>query len=400
MKHLLLASLVFLFFCQKQVSMPPMAAEQYARWFITPSPALSDSLKSYKGLAAALDSLAQAAKKAHEGPSGAFTAILTDTFHSSYTLGWKTPAAISRDTLYPLIVYLHGGTTTSKTTKGEIAYDMLARLADTFNLFLASPSANRETPWWSAGGMSRVLQTVRFMTLCYPINPDKIFLAGVSDGATGCYLAANTICAPFAGFIAVSGYGGMLFSLGIKLHPQNLMQRPVLNINAGKDHIYPIAEVMKFVAWLENNGVSVEHREYPEENHGFDYREKEFGNLATLIRTWNRPGAQRSVSWTFVPGFPNVPPNCVAWETVSGVEEPTIKAFWKEDTLQVTTQGIKTAVFAFPQMQDAAIYVSVNGSNPKRTRPAKADAGLALSLALHQLLPQAAHQAAYRIIIP
>lgn len=400
MKHLFLASIVFLFFCQKQVPMPPMAAEQYARWFVNPSPELTDSLKSYNGFAASLDSLALAAKKAHEGPCGALTAILADTFGSSYTLGWKTPTAVRRDTLYPLVVYLHGGTGTSKTNKGEIAYDMLAALADTFSLFLASPSANRETPWWSAGGMSRVLQTIRFMTLCYPINPDKIFLAGVSDGATGCYLAANTICAPFAGFIAVSGYGGMLFSLGIKLHPQNLMQRPVLNINAGKDRIYPFAEVMKFVAWLENNGVAVEHREYPEENHGFDYREKEFGNLARLIRTWSRPGTLRSVLWTFVPGFPNIPPNCVAWETVSGAEEPTIKAFWKEDTLQVAAKGIKTAVFAFPQMQGNAIYVSVNGTNPKRTRLAKADAGLALSLALHQLLPQAAHQPAYRIIIP
>jgi hypothetical protein len=400
MKYLFLASFVFLFFCQKQVAMPPVAADQFARWFVTPSPALTDSLTSYKGIAAALDSLAQAAKKAHEGPCGAFTAILTDSFQSSYTLGWKTPAKIRRDTLYPLIVYLHGGTSTAKTTKGELAYDMLSRLGDTFNLFLASPSANMETPWWSAGGMSRVLQTVRFMTLCYPINPDKIFLAGVSDGATGCYCAANTICSPFAGFFAVSGYGGMLFSLGIKLHPQNLMQRPVLNINAGKDRIYPFAEVMKFVAWLENNGVTVEHREYPEENHGFDYREKEFGNLARLIRTWSRPAGQRSVSWTFIPGFPNVPPNCIAWETLAGAEDPAIKAFWANETLQVSAKGIKTAVVTFAQTQGAAIYVSVNGSNPKKIRPAEADAGLALSSALHQLLPQAVHQPTYRIMVP
>jgi acetyl esterase/lipase len=400
MKHLFLASLVFLFFCQKLVPMPPVAADQFARWFVTPSPELTDSLKSYKGLSTALDSLAQDAKKAHEGPSGTFTAVLEDTFRSSYTLGWKTPATIRRDTLYPLIVYLHGGTSTSKTNKGEIAYDMLAKLADTFNLFLASPSANMQTPWWSAGGMSRVLQCVRFMALCYPVNPDKIFLAGVSDGATGCYCAANTICSPFAGFIAVSGYGGMLFSLGIKLYPQNLMQRPVLNINAGKDRIYPFAEVMKFVEWLENNGVAVEHREYPEESHGFDYREKEFGNLARLIRTWSRPAAQRSVSWTFVPGFPNMPPNCIAWETISGAEEPSIRAFWTNETLQVTTKGIKSAVCSFPQTQNAAIYVSVNGSHPKSTRPAEADAGLALSSALHQLLPQAVHQPVYRILVP
>jgi hypothetical protein len=284
--------------------------------------------------------------------------------------------------------------------KGEIAYDMLSALGDSLTLFLASPSANRETPWWSPGGMYRILQTIRFMTLSYPINPDKIFLAGVSDGAAGCYAAANTICGPFAGFIAVSGYGGLLFQTGMNLYPQNLMQRPILNINAGQDHIYPIAAVQKFLEWLEQNGVSVEHREYPDEKHGFDYRAKEYGNLVAIIRTWSRPADSRAVSWTFIPGFPNVPPNLAQYEMIPGVQDASITAFWTRDTLKVKTAGLKKAVLAFKRMEGSKFFIAVNGAPPATKQPAAWNSPLLLMLVQNRLFPHVLPQSVFSIKLP
>jgi hypothetical protein len=394
---------VFLFlFCQKQIAMPPDAARQFGQWFVTPSSATYDSLVSYNLTAKKQDSLADAAQTKFAGACGKFTIVLPDTFGSRYTLGWKTPVRIRHDTLYPLIVYLHGGTGTSVTTKGEIAWDMLSALGDTFDLFLASPSANRENPWWSPAGISRILQTVRFMTLYYPVNPDKIFLAGVSDGAAGCYAAANAICGPFAGFIAVSGYGGMLFQLGMNLYPGNIMQRPILNINAGKDRIYPIEEVRKFLDWLGANGVSVERKEYPEENHGFDYRAREYGHLANFIRSWSRPGNGRSVSWTFVRGFPNLPDNLVRWDLQPEASEQTIRAYWTNDTLQLHAAGIKNATFAFSGITDAqGISVRINGNAPRKIPVlSRDDAPLFFTLVRHGLFPRPRTQAVYSVRLP
>ena len=400
MKHFLVASFLLLLFCQNQVTMPPHAAELYGRWFVSPSPALTDSLLSYKGFGEKQDSLAREAMDANRGPLGARTAVLLDTFNSSYTVGWKTPASVRYDTLYPLIVYLHGGTGTTLTTKGELAYDMLSSLADTFNLFLASPSANRDAPWWSPAGMSRVLQTVRLMTLCYPINPEKVFLAGVSDGATGSYCAANTICDPFAGFIAVSGYGGMLVSLGMNIYPQNIMQRPLLNINAGQDRIYPLSQVMQFLSWLEQNGVSVDHREYPDEKHGFDYRQKEYGNLAAVIRTWSRPPARNSISWVFTPGYPNLPPHCIGWEMQKDASKAELGAYWAQDTLRVTSTGLSSATFSFSDRSNAGSFVSINGSASTSIAADKPDGRTILSLAQHQLFPRIRHQTIFKLKIP
>jgi hypothetical protein len=376
------------------------AAELYGRWFVNPTAALTESLLSYKDIAEKQDSIAHAAQLLYRGACGSKTIELTDTFNSSYTLGWKTPATVRFDTLYPLIVYLHGGTGTEVSTKGGLAWDMLSSLGDSLNLFLASPSANRYAPWWSPAGMSRILQAIRFMTLCYPINPDKVFLAGVSDGATGCYCAANTICDPFAGFIAVSGYGGMLASLGMTIYPRNLMQRPILNINAGHDRIFPLQQVMQFLSWLEQNGVNVEHREYPDEEHGFDYRPKEYGNLVQIIRSWSRPEARNSVSWSFTRGFPNLPSHCIGWEMWKDSLQTSLNAFWDYDTLRVRTAGLATATCAFSGMSQTNKFVSVNGSPARSLRPEKQEGRMRLALALHQLSPYVRPQGVFRIQIP
>ena len=249
----------FLFlFCHARVPVTPIGAEHIADAFVNQSPAFERALVGNRINAVQWDSCVKAAMKICIGPAGTFAQSLFDSTGVEYTLGWKTPARIRQDTTYPLIIYLHGGTSTQLITKGEKAYDMLSPLADSFKLFLASPSANRFTPWWSPQGIWRILQTLRFMTLRYPINPAKVFLAGVSDGATGCYAVANTACGPFAGFFAISGFGGMLPQVSMDLIPANIMQRPIYNVNAGKDRIYAIAQVKMFLNWLMARGVRVE----------------------------------------------------------------------------------------------------------------------------------------------
>ena len=277
--------------------------------------------------------------------TGTVRVRLTDSAGLAYGVGYTTPPGMAFDTCYPLIIYLHGGIGTERNDKGDSAFLMLKSLADTFRLFLASPSANRYVPWWSPIGLSRILQTLRFMTLHYPVNPRKMFLAGVSDGATGCYAAANTISAPFAGFIAVSGFGGMLPMLGMQLAPRNLIQRPIYNVNAGRDHIYPVEQVKEFIRLLQEEGVGLTSKIYPDEKHGFDYRAKEMGTLANLVRTWSRPDAP-GLSWTFVPGCPNLPANLLDWTLTA--DNASVNAFLRHDTLVIHSEGIRMLTASFP----------------------------------------------------
>jgi acetyl esterase/lipase len=323
----------------------PISAEEAEDYFVNPSPAKYAALASRPGDAGLLSAEVRTARG--RADTGMVRVWLTDSAGLQYRLGYMTPVPVSEDTTYPLILYLHGGIGTERNDKGDSAFLILKSLADTFGIFLASPSANRYAPWWSPIGLSRILQCLRFMTLHYPINPDKVFLAGVSDGATGCYAAANTICAPFAGFIAVSGFGGMLPMLGIQLAPRNLMQRPIYNVNAGRDHIYPVENVKEFIRQLQEQGIGITGKIYPDEKHGFDYRAKEMGALANLIRTWSRPAAS-GLSWTFIPGCPNLPANLLDWTLSS--DNASVNASWRHDTLIVRTEGIRTLTAEFPNV--------------------------------------------------
>lgn len=337
---------LLLFFCQKPAG-PSWTIAEISDFFVNPSAGNFAALCSRAPLP---DSAFAPAIRAGHSQSVAGAMLgewLTDSSGLPYRVGFSTPGRIRADTSYPLIIYLHGGTGSPRNDKGDSAFLMLKDLADTFQLFLASPSANRDAPWWNPLGLSRILQTLRFMALRYPVNPDKVFLAGVSDGATGCYAAANTIPGPFAGFIAVSGFGGMLPQVGMQLLPGNLMQRPIYNVNAGLDRIYPIAMVKSFVADLQAQGVPVTANWYDNEQHGFDYRAKEMGTVATLIRTWSKP-VLTGFSWTFSPGFSNLPDNILAWQ-LSSINAGA-SGFWRNDTLILRTQGLSSLTLSFPEM--------------------------------------------------
>ena len=277
-------------------------------------------------------------------PLGTVRTVLADSAGLPFHLGYVTPKTLTTGAAYPLVIYLHGGIGTERIDKGDSAFLMLEPLADSLDLFLASPSANHDAPWWTPSGLSRILQTLRYMTLRYPVDLDRIFLAGVSDGATGCYAAANTIPGPFAGFIAVSGFGGMLPALGMPLLPANLMQRPIYNVNAGGDHLYPVGQVKQFITALQEQGVAVTDKWYMDEKHGFDYRDKEMGALAGLLRTWKQP-ASGAIAWIFVPGFPNLPANLLDW-TLAPDDNAFVQAYWRGDTLMVRSKGVQSFTMA------------------------------------------------------
>jgi acetyl esterase/lipase len=305
-----------------------------------------------------------------QSPSGNRRVVLKDTAGSDYSVGYLTPAVIRHDTTYPCIIYLHGGIGSTRSDKGDSAYLMLDMLADSMELFLASPSANRWTPWWSPAGLSRILQTLRYMTLHYPINPDKVFLAGVSDGATGCWAAANSIASPFAGFIAVSGFGGMLPQLGMTLNPENLMQRPIYNVNAGNDRLYPIAAVNQFLDFMEQGGVGVRRMIYPDEEHGFDYRFKEASTLCGIIRDWSLPHGN-GFRWKSSAAYPAVVGHCIAVERVGDASSFFVQGFCRSDTFFLHSTGLRRLQMYF-DADDRCMQQVVFIINDKKSRHYKA----------------------------
>ncbi|MBD3421686.1 MAG: hypothetical protein GF398_16340 [Chitinivibrionales bacterium] len=359
--YLLLSLLLLLSSCRRSAPLPDDLDKKVAAWFITPHLVELDSLTRFQLTHPQWDSIIGRSTEI-SAEAGAFKKELRDTRKRRYTMGWITPDTIRIDTTYPLILYLHGGIGTQVTTKGELAWDMLTPLTDTFNLFLASPSANRQAPWWSPQGIERILQTLRFMSVRYPINPDKVFLAGVSDGGTGCFAAASTIPAHFAGFFAVSCHPGMLAQAGFRMVIDNVKQRPIHLVHAGNDGLYPWQYVKPFLDSLKTSGVPLSISFYPDEQHGFDYRAQEFGTIARLIREWSRPGDDRNFDWTYVPHYPNHADNCFNWSVTDiGKELPRVTGRWNAEQLAIAGENVASLTLVTRSQLPSIKYAQHNG---------------------------------------
>lgn len=378
--------------CLRQ-SPRPVPLELFNDCFVNPSPEKLVRLRSGPADTAGLGAGLAALRK--KSLSGCLHEVLIDKAGFPYHLGFLTPAAVRADTAYPLVLYLHGGTGTERIDKGDSAFFMLRALADSCPLFLASPSANRYAPWWSDAGLLRILQSLRYMALHYPIDPAKVFLAGVSDGATGCWAAANSIPAPFAGFIAVSGFGGMLPALGMRLFPGNMANRPLYNVNAGRDRIYPLDQVQLFVAEMQQQGVPVTLKTYPDELHGFDYKEKEMATLAGIIRAWKRPETA-GVSWTFMPGFPNLPDNLISWDTDPG--NAFIELSLQRDTATVRASGVRSCIWAPPgSLTRESIVCRFAEGRVRALKPVKKTWPCQVELLFNRCFPRPSGACFYRI---
>lgn len=377
--------LSLLLFLSCSTPLPDNSISIFANWFINSDNAAKSQFSRFSLDHHTLDSLTTHQRKRKIEPTKAYI-TLRDIKGVEFVSGYATPTQLDKGAEYPLLIYLHGGIGTQKSDKGKMAFDMFTFLADSMDLFLASPSGNRQAPWWSECGIDRILKTVRYMTMQFPIDPDRIFLAGVSDGAAGCYAAANAICGPFAGFIAISGFGGILPQLQINPNPTNLRIRPIYNINAGKDHLYPVDLVQQFLKWARENGIPIIDTLYPKEKHGFDYKENERASLVRYITKWKRIDRD-AYSWTFVPKVTNLPDNILDWTPKHASSEQRIAAFWQKDTLLVQSTGIESLTMITDKGRGKKLFYRSNNGTTKKITFLKDNTELQLSLMHHYCRP-------------
>jgi len=203
---------------------------------------------------------------------------------SAWEMGYCSPLNHA-NTALPLIIYLHGGIGTERSDKGAKAWEMMSFLTDSYPAILVSPSANRYVPWWSKTGVQRILLSIEEMKKRYKIDTTKIFLTGVSDGATALIALASIQNHPFAGFIGASG-NPLFFDQ--TTHSKQLATTPIHLFIAGKDHLYPAKIVQSWCDSLKTDGVPITYTIKPQSVHGFDFKIEEKMRIISLLNTWKR----------------------------------------------------------------------------------------------------------------
>ena len=169
--------------------------------------------------------------------------------NASYAL--YVPPSYTPDQAYPLIVCLHGAGFT-----GQAYLDRwVPRLENRY--ILACPTIAMGA-WWTRFGEELTLAILKRVSEEYHIDPDRIFLTGMSNGGIGTWIIGMHHADLFAGISPMaSGIDDVLFPF-----VENLTHTPVYVIHGAKDQVMPVHLSQDLVREMKRQGVPHLYREH------------------------------------------------------------------------------------------------------------------------------------------
>lgn len=198
------------------------------------------------------------------------------------------PRSYSPEKSYPLILCLHGAGFT-----GEAYLDRWTpRLGEKY--ILACPSMAMGM-WWTRYGEELVLKVLHEVQVQYHVDPDRIFLTGMSNGGIGAWIIGMHHADRFAGIAPMAG------GIDEVLYPflENLSHTPVYVIHGAEDAIMPVQLSRELVREMERRGIPYTYREHhwthPHAG-GHFFPKQELPDLMTWFDGQTRKQLPRSVS--------------------------------------------------------------------------------------------------------
>lgn len=173
------------------------------------------------------------------------------TFH--YAL--YVPETYDGGHVYPLVVCLHGA-----GFGGETYLDRWQpRLKDAF--LLACPTIN-DGAWWTREAEDLVMAVITDVSRTYWVDPDRVFLTGMSNGGTGTFLIGLNHADRFAALVPMAS------ALPRALYPllENARATRFYIIHGARDEVMPVRYSRELVSYLQENGFQVVYREHEKEH--------------------------------------------------------------------------------------------------------------------------------------
>ena len=184
-------------------------------------------------------------------PAGLQSNLKIKIKQKKYTYALYVPDLVLPD--MPMIVIMHGmGGSGANTIQAWIE-----RLGGKFVILCPTYPMGA---WWSRNAENFVLQLIREISAKYPIDPNRIFLSGLSNGAIGAYLMGMFYPDRFAGVVPIAG--GITKRLMSFL--VNLNNTPMYIIQGESDPIFPIELTRRTYKILSDFKSPVIFREHKE----------------------------------------------------------------------------------------------------------------------------------------
>jgi poly(3-hydroxybutyrate) depolymerase len=169
----------------------------------------------------------------------------------TYGYGLSVPQSYQPSQAYGLVVCLHG----AGFTGDAYLERWQPRLGEDY--LLACPTFPSGA-WWTRQAEDLVLATIRSVEARYHVDPDRIFLTGMSNGGIGTYLIGTHHASFFAGLAPMaSGLDEVLLPF-----LENLRHTPVYVIHGRSDQVMPVELSRSIVKEMGRLGYDVTYREH------------------------------------------------------------------------------------------------------------------------------------------
>lgn len=261
---------------------------------------------------------------------------------------YLVPAGYDAAQEYPLIVFLHGsgerGTNNTaqlgNNANGALQLVSAANQAIT-RCFMLAPQAS-VTEGWNANTLNQVVRAITRLEADYPIDPNRIYVTGLSMGGGGTWEILTRYPFLFAAAVPMNGWGAGSY--------EKIVGIPVWNFHASNDGAVGVAGSDNAVAALRQAGGHAIYTRYATGGH-FIWSTA-YSN--PYLRPWmlaqrrNQPVTGVPIVSINAPLPPIVPPPAVATLNVSGtasIPGEITKVNWTF-TPWVGAAGVDTSTYA------------------------------------------------------
>lgn len=207
------------------------------------------------------------------GVRGSHDDLDLDLYGKKYSYSIFTPPDSGK--ALPLIVILHGLGSTGDAIIGK----WVERLQGEFIVVCPTYPIGA---WWTKTAEDFVLQLMRKIQAEYPVDRNRIFISGLSNGAIGAFMIGMYFPDYFAGIVPIAG------GVTERLMPFliNLNNTPVYIIHGEKDPVFPVSYLRrthKILADMKYPVIYREHQEAGSAHGGHFLPEGEVGPLVDWL---------------------------------------------------------------------------------------------------------------------
>jgi hypothetical protein len=217
--------------------------------------------------------------------------------HGRFPYWLVVPAAYDPAKRWQVRFQLHGGV---MRDDDSLRGDGTVRLEGDDQIYVM-PAAWREEPWWSDDQVASLRAILDDIKRDYDVDENRVFLSGVSDGATGLYYVAAHDTTPYAAFLPLNGYVLVLRSPELELRSSifldNLRNKPFFIVNGGRDPLYPMQRVEPVIAHLSEGGVRISYLPQPDAGHDTSWWPTVKVPFESFVRTHPRTPLPDTLSW-------------------------------------------------------------------------------------------------------